>query len=66
LKEIEGSIYLGHDDKVYVINPVPTIWFENDENVEYIVSDTNIIRRAGTLKEAEDELLVLIELGGKP
>lgn len=64
MKKIEGSVYRGHNDKVYLIYPVSKGFFDSDEGVDYIVAEANFMQRAGTLKEAEDDLLVFIELKG--
>jgi predicted RNase H-like HicB family nuclease len=64
MKKIEGSIYKGHDEKVYVIYPDSKGFLDRDDGLDYIVAETNFMQRAKTLKEAEDELLVFIELKG--
>jgi len=64
MKKIEGSIYQGHNDKVYLIYPVSKGFYDRDEGIDYIVAEANFMQRAGNLKEAEDELLVFIELQG--
>jgi hypothetical protein len=63
MKKIEGSVYKGHNNKVYVIYPVPKEYDENNEGVDYIVAETKFMLRAGRQRDAEDELLVHIELG---
>lgn len=60
---MEGSVYRGHNYKVYLIYPECTELIYH-EAVDYIVAEAILLRSAGTLKEAEDELRVLIELHG--
>ena len=64
MRKIDGSVYQGHDGKVYVIYPVSEEHFERKEGVDYIIAQVKFMQRVGTLKEAEDDLLVFIELQG--
>ena len=65
MRKIEGSVYKGHDGKVYAIYPVSEEHFEGKKSVDYIIAEVKFMQRVGTLKEAEDDLLVFIELQGK-
>lgn len=39
MKKIEGSVYKGHNDKEYVIYPVPKEIIEDKEGVDYITAE---------------------------
>lgn len=62
MKKMDGFIYKGQSDKVYVIYPESNELIDLDEDLHYIIAEANIIKRVKTLKEAEEELLVFIEL----
>lgn len=64
MRKIDGSVYKGHDGKVYAIYPVSEEHFERKESVDYIIAEAKFMQRVGTLKEAEDDLIVFIELQG--
>lgn len=64
MRKIDGSVYKGNDGKVYVIYPVSEEHFEKKEGIDYIIAEAKFMQRVGTLKEAEDDLLVYIELQG--
>jgi hypothetical protein len=64
MRKIEGSVYQGNDGKVYLIYPVTEEHFKKREGEDYIIAEAKFMQRVGTLKEAEDDLRVFIELQG--
>jgi hypothetical protein len=65
MKRLDGFIYKGHNDKVYVIYPESNELIDAHEDLHYIIAEANIIKRVRTRREAEDELHVFIELNDR-
>ena len=64
MRKIDGYVYKGLDGKVYAIYPVSEEHFEGKKSVDYIIAEAKFMQRVGTLTEAEDDLLIFIELQG--